>query len=76
MCTGKRFLAVEEAFGSVSACDCGTVHLTLGSVSLALNASTLRRLQSMVNAAVKQLPPAPAGEAEFAGAIAENSRIN
>jgi hypothetical protein len=55
MCTQKLLLAAEEDFGNVSECDCGTVHVTVGPVSVALSAHALRRLEGLLAAALQRL---------------------
>jgi hypothetical protein len=52
MCTGKRVLATEEGFGHIAECGCGTVHVTIGPVSVALDAHSLIRLNNLLGAAV------------------------
>jgi hypothetical protein len=59
MCAGKGFLAVRENFGHVAECDCGTIHLTIGPVSVALDTESLRRLHGMLGAAIERLDSAP-----------------
>lgn len=59
MCTTKKLLAFESHFGCVTHCDCGTLHLTIGVVSLALDQEALRRIHQLVGAALKQLPERP-----------------
>jgi hypothetical protein len=54
MCTGKRVLAVEENFGQVAECECGTVHVTIGPVSVALDSHSLRRLRNLIGAAIEK----------------------
>ena len=56
MCRTKRLLAAEQQCGCVTLCDCGTVHLTVGIASLALDEKTLRQLHRLLGAALKQLP--------------------
>ena len=58
MCAGKGFLAVVENFGHVAECDCGTIHLTIGPVSVALDTESLRRLHAMLGAAIERLESA------------------
>ena len=55
MCTGKGLLAVQENFGHVAVCGCGTLHVTVGPVSVALDAKALRRLHELLAAAIERL---------------------
>jgi hypothetical protein len=64
MCTTKKLLAVEQQFGCVTRCDCGTIHLTVGVVSLALDQEALGRIYQLVGAALKQLPTVPDDKAQ------------
>jgi len=36
MCAGTRVLANRENFGDVVECGCGTIHVTVGPVTIAL----------------------------------------
>ena len=56
MCTHKRLLASEKDFGHVAECDCGTIHVTVGPVSVALNQNALRRLRDLLTSAAERLP--------------------
>lgn len=56
MRTTKQLLAVEPQFGYVTRCDCGTLHLTVGVVNLALNHQALRRVHRLHGVALIQLP--------------------
>jgi ketosteroid isomerase-like protein len=47
MCAAKGFLAVQENFGHIAVCDCGTLHVTFGPVSYALDSQALRRLHQL-----------------------------
>jgi hypothetical protein len=58
MCTGKGLLAVQENFGMVAECDCGTIHVTVGPVSIALDSHALRQLHGMVGSAIERLDSA------------------
>ena len=55
MCAGTELLVVYENFGQVVACDCGSIHVTVGPVSVALDGHALRRLHNLVGAAVEKL---------------------
>lgn len=48
MCAGKGLLAVDENFGHVAQCGCGTLHVSVGPVSVALDAKALRRLHELL----------------------------
>jgi hypothetical protein len=54
----KSFLAVHEEFGHVLECDCGSIQMRVGPVTLALDESALRRLLEMVTEAVGKLDAA------------------
>ena len=55
MCDRKGLLAVEENFGCVAECGCGTLHVTVGPVSVAVDAQALRRLHELLGAALDKL---------------------
>lgn len=55
MCAGKGLLAVQENFGHVAECGCGTLHITVGPVTVALDPRALRRLHEMLGAAIERL---------------------
>jgi hypothetical protein len=55
MCERKGLLALEENFGSVAECGCGTLHVTVGPVSVAVDAQALRRLHELLGAAIDKL---------------------
>jgi hypothetical protein len=55
MCERKGLLAVEENFGCVAECGCGTLHVTVGPVSVAVDAQALRRLHELLGAAIDKL---------------------
>lgn len=59
MCVGNALLAVEENFGHVAECGCGTLHVTVGPVSVALDSRALRRLHEMLGAAIARLHSTP-----------------
>ncbi len=59
MCTGNRLLVVEENFGHVMECGCGTLHVGVGPVSVALDAASLRKLQEMLSVALMRLAALP-----------------
>lgn len=54
MCAGNGVLAVQENFGHITECGCGTVHVTVGPVTLALDSQALRHLHELVGAAITQ----------------------
>jgi hypothetical protein len=51
-------LAAQDNFGHVAQCDCGTVHVTVGPVSVALDTQALRRLRDLVGAAIEKIDSA------------------
>jgi hypothetical protein len=51
----KSFLAVHDEFGHVLECDCGSIQMRVGPVTLALDECALRRLHEMVTEAVGKL---------------------
>jgi hypothetical protein len=55
MCAGKGVLAVYENFGHVAECECGTIQVTVGPVSVALDAQALRRLHDLLGAAIEKV---------------------
>jgi len=55
MCSSRGFLTVQENFGHVAECGCGTLHVTVGPVSLSLDGDALRRLHEMLGNAISQL---------------------
>ena len=54
----KSFLAVHDEFGHVVECDCGSIQMRVGPVTLALDECALRRLHEMVTEAVCSLDAA------------------
>lgn len=54
----KSFLAVHDEFGHVVECDCGSIQMRVGPVTLALDECALRRLHEMVTEAVCRLDAA------------------
>lgn len=54
----KSMLAQHEDFGHVLECDCGSIQMRVGPVTLALDESALRRLHEMVTEAVGKLDAA------------------
>lgn len=48
-------LAGRENFGHVVECGCGTIHVTVGPVSLALDEKALRNLHEMLAQAIANL---------------------
>lgn len=65
MCTGKGLLAIQENFGHVAECECGTIHLSVGPLSMALDTEALRRLHGLIGEAIERMdsqelaPPQP-----------------
>ena len=59
MCTHKRILASENDLGKVTECGCGTIHITIGPVSVALNDHAVRRLHALLGTAVQRLSALP-----------------
>ena len=59
MCTGNRLLVRLENFGHVMECGCGTLHVGVGPVSVALDAGSLRKLHSMLEEALTRLEAGP-----------------
>jgi len=55
MCAGKRMLAISENFGAVAQCGCGSVHVTVGPVSVALDSDTLQKLHRLLGAAIQRI---------------------
>ena len=55
MCVEKRTLAGDEGFGHIGECDCGTIHLTVGALSVALSVVAFRRLEALLAGAVRRL---------------------
>jgi hypothetical protein len=55
MCAGNRLLVVDENFGHVVECGCGTLQVGVGPVSLALDAASLRKLHEMIGVALMRL---------------------
>jgi hypothetical protein len=58
MCERKGLLAVQDNFGCVAECGCGTLHVTVGPVSVAVDAQALRRLHDLLGAAIDKLESA------------------
>ena len=54
----KSLLAQHEDFGHVVECDCGSIQMRVGPVTLALDEAALRRLHEMVSEAVGRLDAA------------------
>ena len=54
----KSMLAQHEDFGHVLECDCGSIQMRVGPVTLALDEAALRRLHEMVTEAVSRLDAA------------------
>jgi hypothetical protein len=63
MCLKKRYLAVQEGFGAVVQCDCGTIHITAGSVSVVVDQDALRRVRDLAEEALQRLAETPEGVA-------------
>jgi hypothetical protein len=59
MCAGKTVLAVQENFGLVAECDCGTIQVTIGPVSLSIDCEALRKLHSMIGTAIEHRETMP-----------------
>ena len=55
MCSAKGLLAVQDNFGHVAECACGTLHVTVGPMSVALDGKALRRLHELLGAAIEKL---------------------
>jgi hypothetical protein len=55
MCAGNRLLVVDENFGHVVECGCGTLQVGVGPVSVALDAASLRKLYEMIGVALMRL---------------------
>jgi hypothetical protein len=53
----KQFLSVSSSY--VAECNCGTLHVTFGPVSYALDSEALRRLHELLGAAIQRLDSAP-----------------
>jgi len=69
-------LAVEEDFGHVAECDCGTIHLTVGAISVALSVEALRRLERLLAAAHTRLASPPERAAESSEIVAHAPRLH
>jgi len=52
MCRGTGVLAMRDNFGHVMECGCGTLHVTVGPVTLAVDARALRTLYDMLGEAI------------------------
>lgn len=76
MCTKVRVLALEDKFGTVAECDCGTLHLTVGSVSVALDEEALKRLHALLSGALKQLAARPETQAQNSPGLMRPSRLH
>jgi hypothetical protein len=59
MCSAKGLLAVQENFGHVAECECGTLHITVGPMSVALDGKALRRLHELLGHAIETLDSDP-----------------
>ena len=66
MCAGNRLLVMEENFGHVLECGCGTLHVGVGPVSVALDVASMRKLQEMLSVALLRLASLP-DEMEMSG---------
>jgi len=55
MCSAKGLLAVQDNFGHVAECECGTLHVTVGPMSVALDGKALRRLHELLGHAIEKL---------------------
>jgi hypothetical protein len=58
MCTAKGLLAVQDNFGYVAECNCGTLHVTVGPMTVSLDSQALRRLHDMLGNAIDRLDSA------------------
>ena len=67
----KSMLAQHEDFGHVLECDCGSIQMRVGPVTLALDEAALRRLHEMVTEAVSRLDGA--AEQSMDRAVREDS---
>ena len=55
VCSANGLLAVQDNFGHVAQCECGTLHVTVGPMSVALDAKALRRLHELIGTAIENL---------------------
>ena len=55
MCAEKGLLTLLENFGHVAECECGTIHVSVGPVSVALDSQAHRRLHGMLGSAIERL---------------------
>lgn len=76
MCAHKRMLAVEEDFGHVAECDCGTIHLTVGAISVTANVEALLRLEQLLGAALTRLSSPPEGVTEDSQIVGHPLRLH
>jgi hypothetical protein len=53
MCKGTGVLVKLDDFGHVLECGCGTIHVTVGPVTLALDPQALRTLHKMLGRAIE-----------------------
>jgi hypothetical protein len=53
MCKRTGILAVRDNFGHVVECGCGTIHMTIGPVTVSLDSKSLRTLHEMLGTAIE-----------------------
>jgi hypothetical protein len=75
MCAGKTVLAVQENFGVVAECDCGTIHVTVGPVSLAVDSEALRKLHVMIGMAIEHRETVPSDVDAHKAALLHTSHL-
>ena len=76
MCSPKWMVAVEDGFGVVAECHCGTLHLSVGPVSVALDREGLERLHSLTEVALRQLASTPEPELPSHDIPVHHSRLH
>lgn len=54
MCKRTGILAIRDNFGHVVECGCGTIHMTIGPVTVSLDSGSLRTLHEMLGQAIKK----------------------
>jgi hypothetical protein len=69
MCSAKGLLAVQDNFGHVAECACGTLHVTVGPMRVALDGKALRRLHELLGTAIEKLESDSEGLAGATGDI-------
>ena len=55
MCKRTGILAIRDNFGHVVECGCGTIHMTIGPVTVSLDSGSLRTLHEMLGQAIKNV---------------------